>query len=65
MYIFLYMIGVILSAVAFHWSFQNTSRKPGTPTFGLFRYVDVPGQKATDASTEKSPRPRHAGRARR
>lgn len=65
MYFLLYLINAILSAVAFYWSFKNASRKPGTPTFGLFRYIDVPGQKIADAPEQTPDRPSRTGRARR
>ena len=65
MYFLLYLINVILSSVAFYWSFKNVSRKPGTPTFGLFRYVDVPGQKTADTPDEPSGRRSRPGRTRR
>jgi hypothetical protein len=65
MYFALYLINVILSVVAFYWSFQNASRKPGTPTFGFFRYIEIPGQKTTAAPDETPPRPSRTGKTRR
>jgi hypothetical protein len=65
MYFLLYLINLIVSAVAFYWSFQNAFRKPGTPTFGLFRYVEIPGQKTADAPEETPRQPSRASWARR
>jgi hypothetical protein len=38
MEVFPYIIDVVMYAFACNWSAANLVRKPGEPTFGLFRY---------------------------
>jgi hypothetical protein len=52
MEIFPYLLNVILFAFAIYWSAANGAAKPGTPTFGLFRYRET---------TEDAPKPQPAG----
>ena len=54
----IYFIDVTLALVAMYWAVSNSSRPPGTPTFGLFRYretYDAAGRKNRRAGPASPP----------
>lgn len=48
-----YLLDVILFVFALYWSAANATAKPGTPSFGLFRYREV----GTSDDKAKAPPP--------
>ena len=48
-----YLLDVLLFVFALYWSAANASSKPGTPSFGLFRYKEA----GTEAEKAKAPPP--------
>ncbi len=50
-----YLLDVLLFVFALYWSAANAAAKPGTPSFGLFRYKE--GGSEVEKAKAKAPPP--------